>query len=98
MLVAKVVRMDKKPGEFYDKEGNTNIMIKKVIRIFDKCINCPFCADKHIKEVTGYYVRHMCRKSDYKEIDREELVTFPDWCLLNDETVVDLTKSVMIMI
>jgi len=67
-------------------------MIKKVTRIFDKCINCPFCLDKHIKEITDYYIRYMCRKLDYKEINKKELVTFPDWCPLDEETIVNFTK------
>ncbi len=68
-------------------------MIKKVIRIFDRCINCPFCTDKHIKEITGYYIKYMCRKLDYKEIIKEDLTKFPEECPLDDKTVIDLTVS-----
>lgn len=72
-------------------------MVKKIIRIFDKCWSCPFCVDKHIKEPTGYYIKYMCRKSDYRKIEKKELGTLPDWCPLDDETVLDFTKSVMII-
>ncbi len=68
-------------------------MIKRVTRIFDRCINCPFCVDKHIKEITGYYIKYMCRKLDYKEISKEDLTKFPEECPLNYETIIDLTVS-----
>lgn len=72
-------------------------MTKKVIRIFTKCYFCPFCADKHIKEITDYYTKYMCRKSDYREINKKDLGKFPDWCPLEDETVVDFTKAPIIL-
>lgn len=28
-------------------------MIKKIVRIFEKYTDCPFCVDEHIKDVTG---------------------------------------------
>lgn len=67
-------------------------MIKKVIRIFKRCVDCPFCVDKHVKEVTGYYVKYVCLRSDYKEITRKEFLVFPEWCPLGDETIVDFAK------
>ena len=66
-------------------------MIKKVTRIFKKCADCPFCADKHLKETIGYYVKYVCMKSEYKEIVGKELLMFPDWCPLEEETIIDLT-------
>jgi hypothetical protein len=67
-------------------------VIKKVIRIFKRCVDCPFCLDNHMKDVIGYHVKYVCLRSEYKEIYTKELLTFPDWCPLKDETVVDLTK------
>jgi hypothetical protein len=69
------------------------IMIKKVTRIFENCFCCPFCRDAHIKEVTGYYVRYFCQKSESRVIDK--IKTFPDWCPLREETVIDFTKLVL---
>jgi hypothetical protein len=66
-------------------------MIKKVTRIFKKCADCLFCVDKHIKEVTGYHTEYVCLRSEYKEIARKELLFFPDWCPLEEETIIDLT-------
>lgn len=66
-------------------------MIKKVTIIFDRCINCPFCTDKHIKETNGYYIKYVCRKLDYKKINKEDLTKFPEECPLKNETVIDLT-------
>lgn len=66
-------------------------MIKKVTRIFKKCADCPFCVDKHIKEVIGYSTKYVCLRSEYKKIVRKELLLFPDWCPLEEETVIDLT-------
>lgn len=67
-------------------------MIKKVTRIFEACWYCPFCSDRHIKEINGYYVKYMCRKSQYREIDKKNIDTIPDWCPLEEETVTDFTK------
>lgn len=67
-------------------------MIKKVTRIFKKCADCPFCKDKHLKEVTGYYVKYVCMRSDYREIKMKELLMFPEWCPLEDETILDFTR------
>lgn len=53
-------------------------MIKKVIRIFEKCAYCPFCSDKLIREIAGYHIKYLCKKSEYKEIDRKDLDMFPD--------------------
>lgn len=78
------------------KKGNKR-MIKKVIRIFEKCYFCPFCVDRHINEITGYYTKYICRKSDYREINKRDLSTFPDWCPLEDETITDFTKSPIII-
>lgn len=66
-------------------------MIKKVTRIFKKCADCPFCVDKHMKEVAGCYVKYVCLRSEYKEIGRKELLIFPDWCPLEDDTIMDFT-------
>jgi hypothetical protein len=45
-----------------------------------------------MKDVIGYHVKYVCLRSEYKEIYTKELLGFPDWCPLKDETVVDLTK------
>jgi hypothetical protein len=67
-------------------------VVKKVIRIFKKCADCPFCVDKHIKEATGYGVKYVCIRSEYKEINMKELLVFPDWCPLEEETIMDFTQ------
>lgn len=72
-------------------------MIKKVIKIFEKCYFCPFLKERHIKDVTEYRVDYLCRKGSFREIDKKDLKIFPDWCPLEDETIVDFTKGVTLM-